>query len=200
MQSRKIYLVRHGLTDGNKDGFYYGRTDLPLNREGVIQSYRTAERLSPVKREAVYSSGLARAAETSKIIAQGRGLEAIRDDALIEMDFGEYEGKRSDDFAGTEFQKKWFETPAALKWPGGESLSEVQKRIQGFFDRIENTHSGDICVVSHAFAIIAYLCGLAGIDLNRFRVVKIDHASITVIEKLPYVKRILSLNETFHLV
>lgn len=165
-----------------------------------MQSYKTAERLGRTKFEAVYSSGLARAYETAKIIAQGGGLDAARDDALIEMDFGEYEGKNGRDFAGTEFQRRWFNEPALLKWPGGESLLDVQKRMRDFLERIEKKHCGDICVVSHSFAIIAYLCHLAGVDLNRFRVFKIDHASITVIEILPYVKRILALNDTYHLV
>ncbi|MEJ7828784.1 MAG: histidine phosphatase family protein, partial [Segetibacter sp.] len=87
-----IYLLRHGETAWNADGNRYcGRTDLPLTKKGIQQAELVYRHLKDYTFEAVYSSPLQRAYTTAKIACGDK--EVIKDDRLIEADFGEWEGK-----------------------------------------------------------------------------------------------------------
>ena len=85
-----IYLVRHGKTDKNKANVLQGRSDQPLNAEGIKEAEDAAKKLGSIKFSHVYSSPLRRAVETARILVPG--FEPTLDDRLMEMDYGPYEG------------------------------------------------------------------------------------------------------------
>src|SRR5687768_9368051 len=92
----KIFLLRHGETAYNADNNRYcGRTDLPLTPKGIRQAKEVKRQMEGIELAAVYSSPLQRA-YTTALIASGK--EAIRDERLIEADFGEWEGKTKEEF------------------------------------------------------------------------------------------------------
>jgi broad specificity phosphatase PhoE len=67
--SRSFLCVRHGVTEWNRQGRFQGRTDVPLNDEGISQAQAAARLLQAVPFDFIVSSPLARAAKTAKIIA-----------------------------------------------------------------------------------------------------------------------------------
>ena len=85
-----IYIVRHGQTDWNVEGRYAGRVDVKLNSKGIEQAKITAEKLSGIKFDKVFSSPLKRAIQTAEIICNGR---INTDERIIERCNGELEGK-----------------------------------------------------------------------------------------------------------
>ena len=85
-----IYIVRHRKTDKNKANVLQGRSDLPLNDDGVQEAEDAAKKLGSIKFSRVYSCPLRRAVETAKLLAPD--LEPTLDERLIEMDYGPYEG------------------------------------------------------------------------------------------------------------
>ena len=91
MKNYYIYLIRHGITQGNLDGKYIGQTNLSLCPEGKrrIEQF-CADGVYPDV-EKVYSSPLARCLETAEIIYPDNKLMIV--DELSEMNFGDFEGK-----------------------------------------------------------------------------------------------------------
>ena len=89
----KIYFVRHGETEWNKQKRIQGRVDIPLDEFGRMLARKTATGLAEIPFDVCYSSPLSRAKETATIILEGRDIPIIEDDRIIEMAFGEYEGK-----------------------------------------------------------------------------------------------------------
>ena len=91
--SRSFLCLRHGATDWNREGRFQGRTDNPLNDEGIAQAHAAAEKLRAVELGHVVSSPLLRAVQTAEIIANVASKTVTLDQGLIELDFGSFEGK-----------------------------------------------------------------------------------------------------------
>ena len=126
MRSYKIYLIRHGLTDGNQNGAYIGSTDLPLSPQGVRNLNNLKEKIDYPAVEKVYTSPLLRAKQTANILYGDFIAETV--DNLREYDFGDFEGK-----TGAELETH----PDFFKWtsgqipcpPNGEDSTEFAKRV-----------------------------------------------------------------------
>ena len=92
--SRSFICLRHGATDWNRQGRFQGRTEIPLNDDGIAQAHAAAERLQQVALGQIVSSPLVRAREDR---GDHRGCGGERtvtvDRGLIELDFGSFEGK-----------------------------------------------------------------------------------------------------------
>ena len=91
--SRSFICLRHGATDWNRQGLFQGRTDNPLNDDGIAQAHAAAERLQQVALGHVVSSPLVRALRTAEIIAAASSRTVTIDHGLIELDFGSFEGR-----------------------------------------------------------------------------------------------------------
>jgi broad specificity phosphatase PhoE len=91
--SRSFLCLRHGATDWNRQGLFQGRTDIPLNDDGIAQAHAAARRLQPVRLDHIVTSPLARAIKTAEIIAAACSKPVSTDDGIIECDFGSLEGK-----------------------------------------------------------------------------------------------------------
>jgi len=90
--SRSFLCLRHGVTDWNRQGRFQGRTDIPLNDEGILQAHTAADRLRKLSFDHVVTSPLVRAQQTAEIIAAAAGKPLDVDDGIIECDFGSLEG------------------------------------------------------------------------------------------------------------
>ncbi len=90
---RSFLCLRHGATDWNRQGLFQGRTDNPLNDDGIAQAHAAAEKLRAAKLGQVISSPLLRAVQTAEIIANAASRTVTIDQGLIELDFGSFEGK-----------------------------------------------------------------------------------------------------------
>ena len=91
--SRSFICLRHGATDWNRQGRFQGRTDNPLNDDGIAQAHAAAEKLRQVALGHVVSSPLVRALRTAEIIAGAASRTVTVDHGLIELDFGSFEGQ-----------------------------------------------------------------------------------------------------------
>lgn len=151
-----IYIIRHGKTELNKANVLQGRSDSPLNEEGLKQVRQASERLKGASFSHVFSSPLIRAVQTAQIICPE--LKVIIDDRLIEMDYGPYEGcdlKNSPEEV-ISFFHDFVHVPAP---EGMEQLSEVVARTGSFMEDIREL-KGNILISTHAIAmkgILEYL-------------------------------------------
>lgn len=107
----RLYLARHGTTELNKSGVYYGSTDCSLSQEGVHESKYIAEALKDKDIEIIITSNLKRTMETSKIIKgvvckEEQQIEIIEREGLRELDFGDWEGLHYKEVEAL-FPKEW---------------------------------------------------------------------------------------------
>ena len=208
----RLYLVRHGQTDGNAEGRSQGLRDVPLNDRGRRQAAAIGERLRPRPLLAVYASPLLRSLATAEAIAAPHALEVQRDDRLAELDHGLLDGLTGEELRRdyADFMAEWRDgDPADLAMPGGESMREAQRRMIAATEAIaERWAAGEgdaapdreIAVVSHNLATRALLCHALGVPLATFRRFRHDLAAFAELERLPRGGwMVIRLNEQCHL-
>lgn len=143
----KIIYVRHGETDWNSLSLIQGRTDIPLNENGLKQAEATRDLLKDIHIDIIYSSPLSRAMKTAEIINESHHCQIIKDERLLEECYGKLEGTpRDKGNAAYQEHRVLF----ATRYPGGESYFDVAHRIYGFLDEMKQKHAGkSILIVAH---------------------------------------------------
>ncbi len=148
----EIYLIRHGETDMNIKGVYYGWTDVGLSEKGVMQAEDLADILHDVQFDAVISSSLVRAVETASIVSGYDPDMIIRDDRLRELNFGEWEGIHHRELKEKhrEALEKWGSDWKNTAPPGGETFFEIYIRVKSSIEDILKEYKGKkVLIVSH---------------------------------------------------
>jgi broad specificity phosphatase PhoE len=125
--SRSFVCVRHGVTDWNREGRFQGRSDVPLNDEGVAQAQAASRRLQSVAFDFIVSSPLIRAVKTAKIIAAPSSRPVTIEADLIECDFGSFEGRPIAEVM-SEHGITAKQALATILPPDGEPWPEVAER------------------------------------------------------------------------
>lgn len=176
-----IYLLRHGQTAWNADNNRYcGRTDIPLTDKGISQAEEVKRQMEGIELTAVYSSPLQRA-YTTACIASGR--DAIKDDRLIEADFGNWETKTKEEFIAENesLWLDWMSDPAIHRAGGtGETGGEIVSRVDDFFHSLQQKYtSGNIMIVAHNGINRLYLAYKLGMPLKNYRQLVQENSSIT---------------------
>jgi len=179
----RIVLVRHGVT-AQTGPLLSGRLPgIDLSEKGVEQAEHAAARLASLAVTAVYASPIERTTQTAQCIAARFGLPVIALDGVIEADYGEWTGGKIADLAKTEEWKVVQVAPSRARFPGGESIREMQARVVGALDAVVAQHPHEtIVVVSHADPIKSAIAHYAGTHLDLFQRVFVSPASITVLE------------------
>lgn len=145
----RVCLIRHALTRWNEEGRIQGRTDIPLSPAGRAQaaSWRVPAGFAGA---ACVTSPLARARETAAILGFA---DAPVDDRLLEMAWGEFEGRviaelraeGAHGFTGVESDG------IDYRAPGGETPREVGIRVSALLDELARGGAADgrIVLVAH---------------------------------------------------
>lgn len=179
-----IYLLRHGETQYNADGNKYcGRTDIPLTEKGLGQANQVYGQFQGMEFSQVYSSPLQRAAKTAQIASGTHNV--ISDDRLIEVDFGNWEGKTKEEFIPENemLWQNWERHPETTKaGESGETASEVIERVDDFFSSIVQKHSDGetVLVVAHNGINRLYMAHKLGMPLNAYRRIVQENSRITL--------------------
>jgi broad specificity phosphatase PhoE len=198
-----IYLVRHGETDDNVSGVPQGLRDVPLNALGRAQADAVARWFDGRTLDAVVSSPLSRTLDVARAIAARCQTELETDARLVEFDQGDLDGLPIAEVRERypEFIARWRdEDPADLRMPGGETYGEVQARIVAAIEDASSLHAAEsVAIVSHNLAIKSALCHALGVPLAAFRRIRVDLASVSMLEVDPgRWWRVSLLNERCH--
>lgn len=101
----RLWLVRHGETDWNRERRLQGHKDVPLNATGHDQAHEVAERLAErfegLARPEIYTSDLKRAAQTARAVGRALGCTPRIARKLRERMFGICEGQTLAELAET---------------------------------------------------------------------------------------------------
>ncbi len=137
----ELLLVRHGETDWNRDQRYQGHADPPLNEAGRAQARELARALAGTDLDAAYTSDLKRAAETARIILEGRDVPLFEDRGLREIDVGSWSG-----LTRAEIEDRY----PGMERHDVESEEAHLSRVLDAVSRIAARHPDDrVLVISH---------------------------------------------------
>ena len=162
----KLWLIRHGKTEGNKLSRYIGTTDEPLCQEGT----EFLHKMDYPKVQAVYVSPLKRCVQTAEILFPGEPVHIIEE--LAECDFGEFENKNYKELEGNPHYQEWIDSNGTLPFPNGESQESFRKRSTTGFKRcIEQClkeEINEVAFVVHGGTIMSVLSSLATKEKDYF--------------------------------
>lgn len=154
----RLALIRHGPTGWNAGKRLQGRADIPLSDAGraALAGRRVPPELAGFR---WLTSPLARAAETARLL----GVTAAVEPALIEMDYGTWEGRtlaaiRAEDPDGAAADEA---RGLDFRPPGGESPRDVQGRLCELAVRLL-ADGRDTAAVTHKGVIRAALALATG--------------------------------------
>ncbi|MDD3139655.1 MAG: histidine phosphatase family protein [Lachnospiraceae bacterium] len=171
----KLYMIRHGETDWNKERRLQGQADIPLNEFGKTLACKTAEGLKNVIFDMAYTSPLIRAKQTADIVLGDRKIPIIEEPRIQEIGFGIFEGlccsEEGWNIPDHEFEN-FFHTPEKYKAPqNGESFEAVIKRVSKFLEELfgnEKYKDKTILISTHGASLRAMLDYIRNIPLEKF--------------------------------
>lgn len=152
MRVTQILALRHGETDWNVAKRMQGHLDVPLNQNGLQQAQVLAKALSSEPIHAIYSSDLSRAALTAQPLAEMKSLPILQTAQLRERHFGAFQGKTYAEIEALLPQAfgLWRDRDPDFAAQDGESLRQLQNRIQTFMLEIAQRHRGQtVAIFSH---------------------------------------------------
>ena len=206
MPITKLYLVRHGQSDGNAEGRFGGHGPTPLSELGLKQAEATAKLLKKEGVNAIYSSDLHRALQTAEPLSQLTGIPVIATSAFRERNVGVLEGLTFDESKQT-FPKDYYalvNRNVHHVITEGESYRHLLRRSTTQLWEILRDHMGGrIAIFSHTGAICfmtLHLMGAIRRDTKQTPWIVTSNCGINRFEIRGRSNvRILALNDTRHL-
>ena len=176
-----IDLIRHGEPVGGSK--YRGQTDDPLSENGWAQMRAAVGDHRPW--EAILTSPLARCRAFAEKLAARLALPLEMDARLMEVGFGEWEGRTAEELLATDSERlaRFWSDPMRHAPPGGETLTAFRDRILAAWEDILAHHAGrHVLIVGHAGTIRIAVCHVLDMPLDRLFRIQVPNAGITRIQ------------------
>jgi alpha-ribazole phosphatase len=181
---------------------FVGHKDVELNVNGQEQAERLRDRLAAERIDFIYSSDLKRAWLTAQVIASRHQLEVVACSELREINYGSCDG-----FTFEEIKRSYPDVAGLcadwsleLEFPDGESVAQLTERVSRFLDRLkQHAPEQTVLIVSHGGPLRLLICSLLGIELRHWRQIRLDLASLSIVDTYPEIAILSLLNDTSHL-
>jgi probable phosphomutase (TIGR03848 family) len=197
MQVMNLLLMRHALNDWVGERLAGWTPDVHLNETGRSQAATLGALLANVPLAAIYSSPLERTWETAQPLAQALGLTVQVREGLGETRYGDWTGRALKELKGEDLWPVVQVYPGGTRFPGGESLREVQARVVSELDAIRDAHPGEtVAVFSHSDPIKMAVAHYLGLPLDLFQRLTIGPASVTAFAFTRFGPRLICLNHS----
>ncbi|MFA4889716.1 MAG: histidine phosphatase family protein [Candidatus Omnitrophota bacterium] len=208
----KLILIRHGITEWNKEGRYCGYKDVNLSSQGKAQVIKLRKSLKKINFDRIYCSDRKRALQTRTILfgsgfgkrKPNHGLAAksdfIKVKGLREINFGVFEGLKHNEIVEKypEVYKEWLIDPYKGRIPNAESMQVFKKRVQGAINKILHFNRGKtIAVVCHGGVIGIFVSSI--LKSRDFWSYVPSAASVTIVEYRNNKLKINKFNDKTHL-
>ena len=172
LETKDIYIIRHGETEFNKRGMVQGSgIDANLNEFGKSQATAFFDYYSHIPFDKVYTSQLVRTHQSVQKFIQDLQLPWQQLFGLNEISWGHKEGRvltDADDQSYFEMVDGWRKGETFRKPEGGESPEEVQLRQATAWKYLmSNLHEKKVLVCMHGRAMRILLCLLMGEELRN---------------------------------
>lgn len=182
----RLYLIRHGETDWNKDSRYQGQRDIPLNATGRAQAQRNGEemarRLPDIASADFISSPLTRAQETMRILRSALQLPpaAYATDArLMELNYGHWEGHLASELPASDPEglERKAADPFGWRPRGGESYADLMLRCLPWLE----TLTRDTVAVTHGGVTRVVRGMLLGVERGQVPMLEVPQDKVLVL-------------------
>jgi broad specificity phosphatase PhoE len=170
----ELYLVRHGETEWSRARRHTGRSDPPLSPAGEAEARALGEHLRGLEVDRVLSSPLTRAVTTAKLAGFGDRVE--RRDALLEFDYGDYEGLTTPQIRSERPDWDLFRDGC----PGGETVEAAAARAQPLLDELA-AGDGRALLFSHGHQLRILAARFLGLPPDAARHLFLGTASLSVL-------------------
>jgi probable phosphoglycerate mutase len=181
----EVVLVRHGETEWSRDLRHTGRTDVPLTENGRREAEQLRGALAGRRFARVLTSPLERAAATCRLAGLGEGAETT--DALLEWDYGEYEG-----ITTAQIRQ---ERPDWYLWrdgcPGGETAADVGRRVDRVLESLADLRGaapgtgarsdGDAAIFAHGHVLRVLTARWLGLGPEAGALFKLDTGTLSAL-------------------
>ena len=195
MNMMNLLLIRHAQNDWVGKKLAGWTPGVHLNEEGCAQAEALARRLAGVPLAAIYSSPLERALETAAPLAEARGLRVQVREQLGETRFGTWTGRSLKELKEEDLWPVIQVYPGGARFPGGESMREVQARIVADLDAIRDTHPDQtVAIFSHSDPIKMATAHYLGLPLDLFQRLAVSPASVTAFSFTRFGPRLVVMN------
>ena len=176
----RLVLLRHGESQWNLENRFTGWVDVPLSPRGIQEAKHAGEKLRSLKFDRAFTSVLARANETLRLVLEIIGQTDIpieKDKALNERMYGELQGLDKAETAKKygEQQVKIWRRSYDVRPPGGESLKDTAERVLPYYERTikPNLLNGEtILIAAHGNSLRALIMELE--QLSREQVLELN--------------------------
>ena len=170
----EIVLVRHGETEWSRDLRHTGLTDLPLTEKGREEARMLREPLAAWSFARVYTSPLSRAFETCRLAGFADGAHTT--DALLEWDYGEYEGITTNEIR--ESRPDWYLWRDGC--PGGETADDVGARLDPLVADLK-AGEGDAVLFAHGHTLRVLTARWLGLPPQNGALFALSTATLSVL-------------------
>ncbi|MCX4092880.1 histidine phosphatase family protein [Nocardia sp. alder85J] len=198
-----VILLRHGVSTSNVAGTLAGRSPgVDLTDRGREQAQAVADRLAALPIEHVVHSPLQRCAQTVAPLAGKLGLEPEPDEALLEVDYGQWTGRPIRELVGEPLWRVVQQHASGAVFPEGEGLAQVQFRavaaVRAHDRRFAAAAGRDVLWVActHGDVIKSILADAFGIHLDGFQRLAVEPASLSVVRYAPTAPSVWRVNDT----
>ena len=200
----QIVLIRHAHSQANAQGILSGQLPgIALSPRGIDQSEQLVTRLGAIKIRSLHVSPLQRCRESISPWWEKVGsptnpkVSLIEDENLIEVDYGQWSGKKLSQLSRKSGWKTVQSTPSAMYFPSGEGLAAVQERaMRSVHQVLAKKGRGSDVFVSHGDVIKSIVASALSMHLDDFQRIVIDPASVTVLDFSSDKPRVLLLNDS----
>ena len=170
----ELYLVRHGETEWSRARRHTGRTDVPLSPVGEAEARALGDHLRGLEVDRVLSSPMARALDTAKLAGFGDRVELC--DALLEFDYGDYEGLTTPEIRARRPGWDLFRDGC----PGGETVEAATERARPLVAEL-TAQAGRAILFSHGHQLRILTACYLGLPPEAARHLFLGTASLSVL-------------------
>jgi alpha-ribazole phosphatase len=174
-----IYLIRHTKTATGK-GLCYGQSNVALADSFSEEALQLQQKLPGLKPGVlVFSSPLTRCLQLAETFSSS----VVSDIRLLELDFGEWEGRRFDDI-DSEVLQHWTDNFIQLAPPKGESFTDLCQRAENFWQDLLTYETEQVVVITHAGVIRALLTHILQLPPAKAFQFRVDFGSVHKLQHL----------------
>lgn len=184
----RLYLIRHGQTDWNRDRRVMGVDPIPLNDQGRRAVGELARFLARDGIPVIFTSTVARALESASILAEAWGAEVREEPGFNESPYERWVGKSYGELAGDPEFDLYTKFPSRSSFSDAEGMVDIQRRalvaVRRIVDGAASPNGGyqRAAAVSHSDVIKPVIANYLGMQLDEIHRLSIANASASVID------------------
>ena len=191
----RLYLIRHGETDWNRDRKIMGLEPIPLNALGRERVEMLARYLKGFRIPVIFTSTVVRARETSDILADLWDARLFDEQRFNESPYEKWVGMKYSELRGDPEFELYGSQPSRSRFSEKEGMADIQKRALAAVEWIRAESNGDrAAVVSHSDVIKPVIAHYLGMPLDAMHALAIANASVTLLDFGFRVPRVTFMN------